>query len=99
MSKTITRITDIGLETINEGAKRFHVFGICKLNKGMPGMIERCDTYVKKMQKRGFSLVPFEDVFDYGDWCEMYDKEGNLVRFGVMLPEDGRNIINHYERE
>lgn len=88
MSITITKITNFGLETINMEAKRFHILGVGKKELKIEKLRKRCEKRIRKLKKKGFILVPFEEVFDYCDWYEMYDKNGHLVQRDMMKIED-----------
>jgi hypothetical protein len=86
MSKTTIQWTDNGIEYINEGAKKFHITGTS--NMDMFEAWERCAKYIERMRKRGYTRVEILDVYDYGDWCEVYDKDGNLLHRYIVTPEN-----------
>ncbi len=88
MSKTISKIIDhcnraYSLLTINEGKKRFHMLmaGDKKIKKGIFSAGQK---KLSDLIRAGYTLVPFEEVFDHMDECEMYDIKGNLVKAGRM---------------
>lgn len=88
MSKTITKTINEGNDnhsilTVNEEKKRFHVLIAC--NDGLKKTPFKLATQrVKTMKDKGYTLVPFEDVFDHMGESEIYDKDNNLISSGIM---------------
>jgi len=86
MSKTTIQWTENGIEYVNVAAKRFHITGTS--NMDFFESRERCINYIMRMENRGYTRVEIIDVFDYGDWCEVYDRDGNLFLRYIVTPEN-----------
>lgn len=80
MSKTVSKVMSYGFETINYGARRFHILGIANKGEDFSEVFGR----IAELSALGYELSPFEKVFTPGGKFEMYDKDGQLVSKGTM---------------
>ena len=90
MKKTVFKKIDIGILSINEEAKRFHILSVVGPGNDHFAAYDRCNEYIHEMEKNGYLYVPVGDVFENEDIDESVDQYVKFIRSSIgPIDENG----------